>query len=42
MKLELRECSHELKEKGLKESVEVFETMHIMGKNNRVYIKIMA
>lgn len=32
-KLELRECSHELKEKGLKESVEIFETMHIMGLN---------
>ena len=30
--LELRQSTHELKEKGLKERVDIFETMHIMGK----------
>jgi len=32
-KLELRQSPHELKEKGLKENVEIFETMHIFGLN---------
>lgn len=32
-KLELRQSPHELKEKGLKENIEIFETMHIFGLN---------